>query len=77
MLRKATKRSAIKAKFGKHLNGLRIKRGLTLPTLGRGVGVTPAAVSMWENGHSQPTLTAIRGLCKILKVSPNVLIGKV
>ena len=75
-LRKARRTHKIKTKFGIHLHDLRIRRGLSLAKLGGVSGNTIAAISMWERGQTQPTLTAILGLCKALKVSPNVLIGK-
>ena len=39
------------------------------------LGVTPQAVSRWERGNGLPDVSLIEGICKILHISANVLLG--
>jgi transcriptional regulator with XRE-family HTH domain len=50
-------------------------RGLTQEQLGKASGVTPQAISKWENGESLPDVTLIPQLCKVLNVSADTLLG--
>lgn len=39
------------------------------------LGVTPQAVSKWERGNGLPDLSLIEGICTILQINANVLLG--
>lgn len=39
------------------------------------LGVTPQAVSKWERGLSLPDITLAEGICRILKIDANELLG--
>lgn len=39
------------------------------------LGVTPQAVSRWERGYGLPDLSLIEGICRILQVSSDTLLG--
>jgi len=39
------------------------------------LGVTPQAVSRWERGNSLPDVSLIKGICEVLSVSANSLLG--
>ena len=39
------------------------------------LGVTPQAVSKWERGNGLPDITLIEGICHILDLSANTLLG--
>lgn len=57
---------------------LRKVRGLTLQTVAEKVGgLTPAAVSHWESGRSEPKPEALRSLAKVLGIAVEELRGSV
>ena len=39
------------------------------------LGVTPQAVSRWERGNSLPDISLVEGICKVLGISANALLG--
>lgn len=39
------------------------------------LGVTPQAVSKWERGNGLPDITLVEGICRILDLSANTLLG--
>ena len=49
-------------RFGNYLYDLRKRAGYTQEQVGMLVGVSPKAVSKWENGRSKPTVNALRKL---------------
>lgn len=61
-------------RFGNFVYQLREKKGLTQAELARLLGVTPAAVSKWENGSSKPRVEVLFQLADILEVRPEELI---
>ena len=61
--------------MGKRISALRKKVGLTQDTLARNLGVSPQAVSKWENDLSCPDIGLLPKLAKILGVSTDVLLG--
>jgi len=46
---------------------LRLRLGLTQPHFAYKIGVTPATVSRWENGHVEPSPLALEKLIKLSK----------
>ncbi len=61
--------------FGNFVCALREKKGLTQADLAGQLGVTPAAISKWENGSSKPRVEMLFQLAEILGVSPEELMA--
>lgn len=61
--------------FGNFVCLLREKKGLTQADVAQQLGVTPAAVSKWENGSSKPRVEILFQLADILEVKPEELIA--
>lgn len=59
--------------FSARIKSAREALELTGEFVGEQVGVSKATISHWENGRYQPNIEQIRGLCRVLKVSPNWL----
>lgn len=62
-------------KFGNFIYTLRTEKGMTQQDLAKALGVTPAAVSKWENGSSKPRYEMLLKLAEILDVSSEELIN--
>ncbi len=61
--------------MGQRIALLRKRKGLTQDKLAELVGVTPQAVSKWENDSSCPDINIIPKLAEIFGVSTDVLLG--
>ena len=61
--------------FGNFVCELREQKGLTQADVARELGVTPAAVSKWENGSSKPRVEVLFRLSEILSVKPEELMA--
>ena len=61
--------------FGNFVCKLREEKGLTQKNIADLLGVTPAAVSKWENGSSKPRVEVLFALAKILDVRPEELLA--
>lgn len=61
--------------FGNFVCGLREEKGLTQADIASELGVTPAAVSKWENGSSKPRVEVLFRLAEILGVRPEELMA--
>ena len=61
--------------FGNFVCHLREKQGLTQADVAKQLGVTPAAVSKWENGSSKPRVEVLFQLAEILGVRPEELMA--
>ncbi len=61
--------------FGNFICTLREKKELTQAELARQLGVTPAAVSKWENGSSKPRVEILFQLAEILGVKTEELMA--
>jgi len=61
--------------FGNFVCSLREKKGLTQADLARQLGVTPAAISKWENGSSKPRVEVLFQLADILGARPEELMA--
>lgn len=48
--------------------------GVTQKELAEAVGVYQKDISRWENGERTPSVEAIAGICKALKVSADILL---
>ena len=62
--------------ISKRIRRLRLERGLTLQQVANAVGLhTPAAVSHWESGRTEPTPDRLLALSRLLDVSVDDLRG--
>ncbi len=61
-------------KFGNFIYKLRVEKGLTQADVAQKIGVTPAAVSKWENGSAKPRYEVLLKLAEILDVSTEELV---
>lgn len=62
-------------KFGERLTEYRKNKGMTQDDFAYRMGVTSQAVSKWERGQSFPDVTLTKGICEILEVDANDLLG--
>ena len=60
--------------IGKKLADLRRKKGLTQGQLAEKLGISPAAVSKWETGHSCPDITLLCPLARALDTNVDTLL---
>lgn len=65
----------MKNNIGETLCGYRQMRKMTQEEFASRLGVTPQAVSKWERGNGLPDVSLLAGICKVLGISPGVLIG--
>lgn len=63
------------SKLGRTIAEARKAQGLTQEQLGSELGVSPQAVSRWENGESAPDIALVPDLCRILGISADTLLG--
>lgn len=61
--------------IGNNIKLIRKKIGLTQEELALNIGVTPQAVSRWENGTGMPDISLIVPLAKTLNVTTDYLFG--
>lgn len=60
--------------FSEILKEERKKKNLTQFELAEMLNVSDKTISSWENGRSYPDITFINSICRILDVTPNVLL---
>lgn len=63
--------------FGKRLKELRKENGLGQVKLSEKLNVSKAIISLWENGHREPGIYAIRAICDFFNVSADYMLGRV
>lgn len=61
--------------FAKRLRALRENKGLTQKEVGSLIGITDAAVGMWEQGRRLPDAETMARLAEIFGVTVNYLLG--
>ncbi len=61
--------------FQQRLKEIRIEKGVSQVELARLVQTTNDSIYSWEKGRSQPSVEAIRRLCRALGVSADYLLG--
>lgn len=61
--------------IGDHICHYRQLRKLTQEEFAARLGVTPQAVSKWERGSGLPDISLVEGICNILKIDANLLLG--
>lgn len=66
----------MKETFGQRLARLRKEKGLTQEEIAEKIGISPQAVSKWENDVSSPDISIIISLSEILDVSTDELLGR-
>lgn len=64
------------SEIGDIIKSLRVKAGLTQEELGARVGVSRSAVSLWEIGVSEPSVSNVRSMAKIFDISPMEIMGR-
>lgn len=65
----------MEATLGKRIAALRRDKGLKQDDLAQQLGVTPQAVSKWENDQTCPDITLLPQLAQILEVSVDELLS--
>lgn len=58
------------------LKQLREKRGLSQAEVAQEIGISRQMYNKYERGDTEPSLSAIRAICKLYAVSPNTLLGQ-
>lgn len=61
--------------IGDTISKMRQNKNMTQEGFASRLGVTPQAVSRWERGNSLPDISLIKGICNVLSVSANALLG--
>ena len=55
--------------LGKNLKYYRLKNNMTKKALADAIGMTPMAITNYENGNRQPNMDTIKALAKVLNIS--------
>jgi len=61
--------------IGDTISKMRQNKKMTQEEFASRLGVTPQAVSRWERGNSLPDISLIKGICDVLSISANTLLG--
>lgn len=61
--------------IGDTISTVRQNRNMTQEEFASRLGVTPQAVSRWERGNSLPDISLVKGICNVLSIRANVLLG--
>ncbi len=61
--------------FGEKLKELRQEKGLTQKQLANLIGNAQSAIVYWESNKQEPTISALKKLCKFFDVSADYLLG--
>ena len=61
--------------IGDTISRMRQNKNMTQEDFASRLGVTPQAVSRWERGNSLPDISLIKGICDVLSISANTLLG--
>ncbi|HHX75644.1 MAG TPA: helix-turn-helix transcriptional regulator [Limnochordia bacterium] len=62
--------------LGARIRELRNKKGMTQKDLASLLGVTDAAIGMWENGRREPNAEHIKRMANIFCVTTDYLLGQ-
>ena len=65
----------MKNNIGEKICQYRQMQKMTQEEFASRLGVTPQAVSKWERGNGLPDISLIEGICKVLNISANHLLG--
>lgn len=61
--------------IGAVISQSRQNKGMTQEEFASRLGVTPQAVSKWERGVGMPDISLVEGICHVLQISANQLLG--
>ncbi len=61
--------------FSEILKSLRMERKIGQVELAKIINVSKGAISLWENGKREPTLTSLIALAKYFNVTLDYLVG--
>ena len=62
--------------FKDRLRELRLEKGISQNDLGKILNVSKMAISHWESGHSEPSITQLIILANYFEVSVDYLVAK-
>lgn len=62
--------------FKDRLKELRLEKGISQNDLGKILNVSKMAISHWESGHSEPSITQLIILANYFEVSVDYLVAK-
>lgn len=62
-------------RIGEVISSARQNAHLTQEEFAARLGVTPQAVSKWERGQGLPDITMVEGICRILRIDADELLG--
>ena len=62
---------------GENIRFLRKRRNLTQAELGKALGYSARTVSDWENGSTEPNITAIKSLVKFFDITYEEFFGEI
>ncbi len=62
-------------KFCIRLKELREEKGIGQVALANALGVSKGIISLWENGHREPTMTSLILLSRYFDVSIDYIVG--
>lgn len=65
----------MKSSLGETICYYRQMKRMTQDEFAARLGVTPQAVSKWERGNGLPDVSLLEGICQILEISANTLLG--
>ena len=63
-------------KFMNRLKELRMEKGVSQQEIGKLVNMSKMAISHWEKGHSEPSISQLILLSEFFDVTVDYLIGK-
>ena len=69
------KEALIRKFAGRKIRFYRKKAKMTQDEFASRLGVTPQAVSKWERGNGLPDVSLIEGICSVLEISADTLLG--
>ena len=67
--------NSMKNNVGETICQYRQMRKMTQEEFASRLGVTPQAVSKWERGNGLPDVSLLEGICRVLEINANTLLG--
>ena len=71
-----TKINSMKSEFKDRLKELRQEKGVGQKALAKKLGISHGAISLWENGLREPTMSSLVALADYFDVSIDYLAGR-
>ena len=62
--------------IGNQIKQLRLRRGITQEAMAQHFGISPQAVSKWENGYTLPDILMLCALADYFTVTTDELLGR-